>query len=134
MINLNHWRPIIVANRKRNLQSNLHDNAKVFQFINVGLDKVTVIDMNDGLVQYLILDSVQVRAQHFGSHTAVKMFGKMLHGIQLFGFFVQLVNDISQKAAFRCKNAVSYISGKSLSCIESCLEILSFSFSEIFVQ
>jgi hypothetical protein len=57
-------------------------------------------------------DGSKIRFQSLVRNSFVEMSGEAFHGITLFGFFMELVNNISEQATPRGKNAIGHVSRK----------------------
>lgn len=88
------------------------DYTESFKFIAVRFYNVTVIDVNDGFGRNPFMDRSKIRFQRSGWNTLIQMSGKTLNGINLFGTFMKLIDNVSQKAAARGKHTIKHICRK----------------------
>ena len=65
--------------------------------------------MYDRLIRNPFTDGRQVGAQGFCRDAFVQMSGETFHRIDLFGIFVELVNDICEEAAAGSEHAVGHV-------------------------
>lgn len=90
------------------------DNALCFKFITVKFNNIAVVDMYDRFVRCPSVDCAKIEIQDFLWSSFIKVSGKAFHGIDLFEFVVELVNNICQQAAFESEYAIIDISNKLL--------------------
>lgn len=68
--------------------------------------------MHDRLIQNPSADGHEIGAQRFCRDAFAQMSGEPFHRIDLFGIFVELVNDICQETAAGSEHAVGYVGSK----------------------
>lgn len=88
------------------------DKAKGVKFAAAWFHDITVIDMDDGFVRDLFADGVKVGSLRFSRNAFIQMSGDPFYGIDLFGWFVELVYNVGQEAAPGSEYAVSHIGSK----------------------
>ena len=87
-------------------------NTKRFKFIAIWFYNIAVINVNDWFGRSPFFDLLKIRGYSFCRSTFIKMSGKTVYNIYLFGIFMKLVSNISQKTASGRKHTISHISSK----------------------
>ena len=87
-------------------------DAERFKFVTAWFYNITVVNVNDRFGRNPILDLLKIRRGSLCRNTFIKMSGKTIYNIYLFGIFMKLIHNISQKTASGSKHTVSHISSE----------------------
>ncbi len=60
----------------------------------------------------IFFHSLEIRNGNRGRDSFFKMLGKAVHGINLLGRLMELVDDVGEQTAFGCKDSVNHIRNK----------------------